>query len=625
MKNKDTSNKRSSKPVQTEIICYSNNNEQPSLGCKFQIFVANDISHAYILRLITILSQSTNTKKSKLIRVKINKKFITIIFYLSRSQKVIKVNSNQLCTKKNDKEMNFTDILRIIDDTRTSMMPTINARTEKPGSNSHVPIISGRTLFFKNIMNSIDKENGIERINLGSWYLMSAFRKNSIRIILCRSKINIGNDFITEKDHLRDILINNKDINIIAITLYEDYFDKVSRLIKYIRKFSNAYIAVGGIMPTISPEHVFIHLPGANIIVRGFGEMIFPTIAKIINGKNINEKLSEEQIEQISGLRGVLLNNSQVVLINDIEHVNYIKALDTSVLDMGLLQIDDVQEGLSMVTSRGCHNSCKFCLTIGRAGHYHSHTIEALVRILHSYQKRLVELFGQYKWIPHDAYKISIYDDDFLGDHDRSIQFFHYILNSPFYINFFQCGINSFFERKNGTLTNVINKRLLDAMVIRVFDKGHRNPNNKYYICIGTENFCDRELLRLGKGYDHRRIISVVDELSRRKIMQAHHMIATNTFTTKDDISENIKMIKQLKRKYAPYFNILTPITPWLHSLYPSNSYQELKKKNMLQTQKIKHVLREKGYPEYDYPLVEHDQPIADLGNAIRELERAAC
>ncbi|MFA5117068.1 MAG: radical SAM protein, partial [Candidatus Omnitrophota bacterium] len=168
-------------------------------------------------------------------------------------------------------------------------------------------------------------------------------------------------------------------------------------------------------------------------------------------------------------------------------------------------------------------------------------------------------------------------------------------------------GINSFFIRKNGRYTGRMNTALLARLSPAVFSAGRRD------IYIGTENFSDTELARLGKGYDFAKAEKVIKALAAKKIYQVHHFIASNNLTTPQDLLDNLLKIAGFRALCGEYFQVLTPIIPYLVSLYPSASYKIAVSQKRKKFLNIRRTLSIKGRPELDYPLVTNDIPVNEL------------
>jgi radical SAM superfamily enzyme YgiQ (UPF0313 family) len=454
-------------------------------------------------------------------------------------------------------------------------------------------------LLFKNIFYSQHKEEN-DWISQSALYLASALKKAGIGVVFSSFKFSRSAGLREGSKELEEILKKYPRLDFIGFSLCEDFFEDARELVGFLRKRTDAFIGVGGVMPTLSPEHVFCHLSKINFLVRGAGEEVFPRLVKILAGKNIRSALSRKDKEEILKLRGIAFRSKGFVF-SSLDKINEIADFDRSQLDMGFLRKENLSEGLNLFTSRGCFNNCFFCTTPGRGRHV-AKSVGNLKLILKDYRDRLAEIFGDD--IPPPAYKISFNDDDFLADPDRAASFFHYIKKAPFRINFFQTGINSFFERRNGRYTRRMNKGLLDSLSPEIFSGG------KSDIYIGTENFCGAELARLGKGYDYGKAEKVVKALAARKIHQVHHFIVSNNLTTPQDILDNLTKIAAFQSRYGEHFRVLTPVIPYLVSLYPSASYKIALRDNRKKYLNIRAVLSDKSHPQLDYPLVVNDIPI---------------
>jgi len=461
-----------------------------------------------------------------------------------------------------------------------------------------------KVLLFKRIMTSAEGKEGNLSFSCGIHYLASSLKKTGISLIFSDSRISLDkNEFITQKDDLLGILKDNPDINFIAVSLSEFYFEKVKKLVSFLRKNSRAFIGIGGIMPTLTPRHVFVHLPKVNFLVRGAGEVILPKVVEILNGKNIDSPLTKEEIKRLSTLKGFLFSNGKVCLSRGLDYINKVEDYDNSSLDFSFITKDDLAAGITLFTSWGCFNDCFFCTSPVRA-EYRCKSFGNLKDTIGNYHKRLTRIYGEE--IPPCALNISFYDDDFLGEDRRAVRFFGYLRDTPFKIDFFQTGINSFFEKINGKYSNTLNQRLLGSIEPGIF-----NPSGETNIYIGLENLSDEELTRLGKGYNYRKAEKVIKSLALKKIKVAYHFIASNQLTSLENILENLLRFSIYQILYGQYFRILTPIIPYLISLYPSLSYKICKKNGRGKFFKIRRILSKKNKPAYDYPLIDADMPVS--------------
>jgi sulfatase maturation enzyme AslB (radical SAM superfamily) len=466
---------------------------------------------------------------------------------------------------------------------------------------------SFKVLFFKNIMNARGKK--VSSIHPATWFLASAVSGRGNQILFSDSKISLNPDdiFITQKEALDNLLTDNKDINLICLSLCEDYFKQARQLIRYLRKNSRAFLAIGGVMPTQSPEAVFLNIPEANFIVRGEGEGVLRSLAKILRGKYYNEELASSQIALLMEQRGLLFHNSKIFVSAVVDKINFMEPFNKYGLDFSLLGKTDLQQGVPFFSSRGCKNNCCFCSTIGK-GYFRGLSFSRLKHLLSQYQNYLISIYGALENIPYAARGLAFYDDDFLADRKRAQRFFNFMQYSFFFVSFLQVSVNSFFKKSNK------GERKLDNALLQSIDPGvftndtnKKENSEKINFFIGSENFCNRELKNLSKGYDFSDLLKLIDALSRHKIYQAHHLIFSNIYTDLNAVMENIIKVVWLRAKYAPYFDILTPVIPRLVSLASTVNYQIVKKRGDLGNIAVSSKLRVEKLPQYNYDIVDHD------------------
>lgn len=464
--------------------------------------------------------------------------------------------------------------------------------------------MASAVLLFKNIFFASRKEEN-EWFSQATFYLASALRRSGTKVVLSSFKFSDRRE--DERRGLRELdalLAGHPEINIIGLSLCEDFFEKARSLIRFLRKRTDAFIGVGCVMPTLTPGHVFAHLPLVNFLVRGAGEEALPRLARILENLTVRSVLDDKKKKALGEIPGFLFRLGKFTLDPSLDTVNEPGCFDDSVLDFGLLEKENLSEGLNLFTSRGCRNSCFFCTSPGR-GRFIARSAANLKEILNQYRARLKELYPE--GAPAHALKISFNDDDFLADPGRALSFFRFLKGTPFCINFFQTGINSFFNRKKNRPGRILNRELLAGLSPSLF-AGHQKN-----IYIGTENFCDRELARLGKGYGRAAAEKAVMALGEKNIGQVHHFIVSNQLTEPSDILENLFRIALYRLRLGASFRILTPVIPYLVSLFPSASYRMAQAGKRGKYLCIRKVLRIKARPEYDYPLVTRDIPVHPL------------
>lgn len=470
------------------------------------------------------------------------------------------------------------------------------------------PPYKSKVLLFKNILKVQNKESE-HAVSLATFYLGSSIKNAGHDVILSDLKLSSPTDsWMIEQEKLDRILFENPDINIIGISLYESLFKEALDLIKFLKKRTRAFIGVGGIMPTLSPWHVIAHIPDINFLIRGDSEEIFPLVAQALANKFRDSFLGSDTIALLNKGKGLFFKNNESTFYFSLSRINSIKESRNFFLNFSLLGKDELKDGLFLFTSRGCLNNCFFCTTPGR-GEYLARDFSFIKNSIELYLKKLVDIYGIN--IPSNLLKVAFNDDDFLTDSWRAKKVFNYFRKHYVKINFFQTGINSFFKKNGVKTSDCFNMDMINHLSPSLFFEKDK------HIFIGTENFCDQELKRLGKGYSIKKIEKVIHELSSRKIFQYHHLILCNQMTSLENLFENLFKIAVFQKKYGVFFRILTPVIPYLVSLFPSKSYKIIKFYRREKFLKIKDLLKKKKEKSLDYPLVEYDIPI---NNLIREM-----
>ncbi|MFH1691142.1 MAG: radical SAM protein [Candidatus Omnitrophota bacterium] len=457
-----------------------------------------------------------------------------------------------------------------------------------------------KVLLFKNLYAYASKNTNLS-YTLATFNLMSALKNSGQKVVISSYKFSVSiEERAQQEKDLQDLLSNNPDINIIGITLSEDYFFSAKKLISFLVSHCKAFIGVGGVMPSLTPYHVLRHLPQINFLARGDSEKVFSEFAKILEGENRLNRLKDETKNRLSKLSGFYFKHRSFIAKQSLDKINGFEKNLGFVFDYNQLAPKELLDGVYAFTSRGCLNKCLFCSTPGN-GKFISRDTRYIFKNFNNYLKRVNNVFPKGF---QEHLKVSFYDDDFLTDPLRAKEIFSYFKNSPLKINFFQTGIRSFFSKNLKSKKRGLSLQLIRFLNPEIFFKKDSN------IYIGTENFSNNELKSLGKNYSYFMIQKVLKALSEKKIYQKHHLILSNQLTQLEDIFLNLFRIASLQIKWGEYFKILTPIIPYLVSFFPTKSYEIIKSSNRLKYLNVKEVLSNKDAPEFNYPLVKHDLPI---------------
>lgn len=500
---------------------------------------------------------------------------------------------------------------RLLETGARSCAPALSRASDGPAYPAFVPAARPVVLLFRGLLEAPGKE-GADRLNQGTFYLASALRAAGARVVLSDAKVSRFVREPLERAALARLLAANPDVTLIALSLYDAYFEEAAALVSFLRERSAARIAIGALMPTRDPEPALVHLPGVDFAGRGAGEALLPRLAALTG------PLDDAARGELLGLDGVLAVDEDSACRAGAEDILRVRDLDASSLDFSFLERRDAQAGPAFCLSRGCGSACRFC-TSPDQGRFHGKSAAETGKVLAAYGRRLKELYGSWSAAPPEAFGIGFYDDDFLADAPRARAVLDVVRRSPFHLRFVQASIRAFF--RDGAL----DEDLLDALAPELFAPklGRAEPSRDPQLYLGTESFCGAELERLGKGYGAAEVEAVVRALSHRGLRQAHHFIATNARTRPEDVLESLGRINRLRAECGPEFALLEPVIAHLISFPGTPILRALRREGLDACVESRGVLSVPGFPEFDYPLTVRDVPAdADVAAWAERLSR---
>lgn len=504
-------------------------------------------------------------------------------------------------------------------------------RPVSPGGEARVGDGRPRVLFFESLMNAELPHNDAE-ISQGVLHMVSSLQGLDCDVVTANVKMAItGRDRpVSGLEGLASVL-HAGPVHLVVVTLLEGYWDGVVSLVRELRALGcRAHVALGGVMPTLAPEHVAAHFPDATFVCRGAGEYHLPRLVAALGAHTVDAPLSLVQIQALSACDGLIVVDraGQRLLSAHTAAVPRVADLDRVALDLRWVTPRHLEAGMELSTSRGCVHRCTFCSIIGRES-YQARSAGSVIELLHAYDAHYTALFGdgprdargRNTLAPGNAYRVHVSDDDFACDRQRALDFFRQLRGTPFRLASCQVSVADLCRRENGVLVPEPDDELLDAMSPDCFDDhgrpfstrdfvaDHRTRSWSSYLQIGVESFSDRELARLGKGYKRVHVRAIVRALAARGLHHDAYFILSNADTSAIDLVEVLDEVVRLKLLHPLHFHVRFPVVPKLVSYFPSASYRRRVAQGTESACVVRGRLSEEGYPELDYPLVDYDQP----------------
>jgi hypothetical protein len=504
-----------------------------------------------------------------------------------------------------------------------SLLPTALPKPTTPDPAGLPARPATRMMFFESLMNT-DMPHNDREISQGVLHMISGLPALGVEVVLVNAKMPITGELrpVLGLDNLVGAL-QSGPVSVVCITLLEGYWEGVVRLIRTLRQLGcRARIAVGGVMPSLAPEHVAAHLPDVSFVCRGAGEHFVPKLATIVGDTDVDTPLTEAQVHALLQVDGMIAidrvgGTTRVLSGNSARNVA-VENLDRVELDLRFVEARHIEGGIEVSTSRGCIHKCSFCSILGRES-YSARSSGSIFEVLAAYERRFHELHGER--IPPNAFRVHFSDDDFACDRERAKTFFENLLTTKFRLSSVQVAIGDLCRKENGRVLAEPDTGLLDAMKAECFadhNRGipkidyyedHRSRDWSSFLQIGVETYSDPEIARLGKGYKRVHVRTIVAELARRDLHMDGYFILSNSETTAADLVEVFSEVARLKLRFPEHFHLRFPVVPHLVSYFTSASHRRHVRQGRAHVMKLRGLATVPGHPEYDYPFVDHDTP----------------
>lgn len=270
----------------------------------------------------------------------------------------------------------------------------------------------------------------------------------------------------------------------IGVTAMTCQFPDALKLIKLLRKRTNAKIILGGIHVTVMPEQ---GLDVADCVITGEGEI---AMLEIASGKRKPEGL----------IRGIPLDRIDDIPVPD---EDLLKKLTVS------------KEKASILTARGCPYECVFCLSKEqRCAKLRFHSVSHVV----DHIEKIVKMFGTEKFF--------IMDDIFTLHKKRVFEFCDEIEKRGLNLEF-QC----FSHPHHANL----------EMFKRMKEAGFRG------ISIGAESGNDRILKLIKKGMTVSEIVECVKLIKKADLLPGVLFMMGNIGETEETIMDSIRLARSFR------------------------------------------------------------------------------
>jgi hypothetical protein len=495
-----------------------------------------------------------------------------------------------------------------------------------------------RALFFESLMNAEMPHNDAE-ISQGVLHMVSTLTETGTEVVLANVKMAItGTERPVSGLDSLEAAVAGAPIGLVCITLLEGYWEGVVSLVQELRRLGcRGHVALGGVMPTLTPEHVAAHFPDATFICRGAGEYFVPKLAAIVGDGDIDTPLTEGQVGALLAMEGmIVVDRAGGRLLSAASATTVqVESLDRVALDLTRIEPRHIVQGVELSTSRGCVHRCTFCSIIGRES-YQARSAEGVLELLGRYDTYFTTVFGdgprdtrgRNTLAPRNGYRVHISDDDFACDKARAIAFFSGIKRTPFRLSSCQVSIADLCRRAGSPagpeggkllaepdldLLSVITPDCFDdhgaAVPARDFVADHQSRGWSSYLQIGVESFSDIELTRLGKGYSRAHVRVIVAALAARGLHHDAYFILSNADTTAPELLDVLDEVVRLKVRHPVHFHVRFPVVPRLVSYFPSASYRRRIRQGTEDVSVLRAVATVPNHPEVDYPFVQHDEP----------------
>ncbi|MEW6440972.1 MAG: hypothetical protein AB1640_08565 [bacterium] len=372
---------------------------------------------------------------------------------------------------------------------------------------------------------------------------------------LCPKEVRQSN-----RKKLEDILSRNPFC--IATTAMDFYLEELRALSGEIRsRDRRVLLAFGGPLVTLYPEKAIVHLPEGNLFIRGEADVALGEALAAMAGLHARKDLDERALAGLRNMQALFVRTGDTVFASRYDRrlrVEDIGEIFRGEIDLGYLSKEHLRNGFSLHTTRGCPYRCAFCSKV-HGSRVRSLSAETIFHVLSSLEKRILQIEqaeGLTESEKRAALQLTFTDDDFLLDPGRAQAVLRGLAERPFFVRTIPAAIPSFLrDRPAGG-------KELDPILSDSIRAGRAKIGS---FEIGTDDFSERELRRLGKGrpraYGAPEIRAVVEELESLGVRNRHFVILSNPDTRWSDLLEKLVRLEEWSWSYPHFFPDPNPAT----------------------------------------------------------------
>ncbi len=322
------------------------------------------------------------------------------------------------------------------------------------------------------------------------------------------------------------ISLRKKKTSLVGISLVTDDYYSAVVVTKAIKKALGIPVIWGGAHVNIRPEECLRH---ADMVCRGEGE---DALLELVQRMSLHGKI-DSTIKNIwfKAENGIIRNELRNLEENLDKYPFPDFDLDSQYVigDKGCTTLNEehLKGEYSIMTSRGCPYSCRYCYNNYRRQHYDGKGKYLRVRSIES----VIDELSQAKKIFKNLTRINFWDDSFVArsvqDFERFKDFYKKRIDLPFFALIEPMAFN---EDKIEMLKDCGLSNLQVGI-----QTGSERVNKEVY----------------NRPVSNKKVLAVAESIKKMGIGAVYDLIFNNPYETKNDIQETIELLLQFPRPFS--------------------------------------------------------------------------